>query len=218
MLIPIRSNISGVELNLVDNPVYVRCPKVPADLDAKIGYRRSKYNPNKKEKVFGFQAVITTSIELEVGIELPVACCSTPASDSDGSYFISSKFQIKFNHPTLKTYLDIGDTGFDHIPNYNWSRSESSIPIFDYNPRNEDLSQETLFARGYDHNGWPFAPCGLVCRPNGYNKEHKRLSFTCGKQCLKSSVSPKPVADCVLLANSSGYATHKSIAENPRHI
>lgn len=218
MLLPLRSNISGVKLDLENNPFYVHCPKVPADLDARIGYRRSKYNPNKKEKVFGFKVVITTSIEPEVGIELPVACISTPASDSDGSYFISSRFQIKFNRPTLNTYIDIGDTGFDHIPNYNYSRSEDSIPIFDYNIRNEHLSQDVLFNRGYDHNGWPFAPCKATCRPNGYDKEDKRLSFVCAKQCLSSHSGrvPEPIPDCQYLFRPLGFSTHMPIADNPR--
>ena len=217
MFIPMRSNISGIKLNLIDNPVWVRCPRVPADLDAKIGHRRSKYNPNKKEKVFGFQAVITTSVEPELGIELPLACISTPGSDSDGSHFVSCRFQIKFNHPTLTTYIDIGDSGFDHTPNYNWSRSENSIPIFDYNIRNENLSQEALFKRGYDHNGWPFAPCKATLRPNGYDKEDKRLSFVCAKQCLSSPQSiPEPIPDCQYLVRSLGWSTHVPIANNPR--
>ena len=59
MLVSLRSNISKIELNLRDNPVYVRCPRMPYDLDAKVGYRRSKYNPNKKERVFGYQVIIS---------------------------------------------------------------------------------------------------------------------------------------------------------------
>lgn len=217
MLVPLRSNISLVLLDLENNPVYVRCPKVPADLDAKIGYRRSKYNPNKKEKVFGFQAVITTSVEPKLGIELPVACVPTLASEQDGSYFISSRFQIKFNHPSLKTYIDIGDAGFDHIPNYNYCRSEDSIPIFDYNVRNEDLSCQVLFKRGYDHNGWPFAPCKATSRPNGYDKEDKRLSFVCAKQCLSSAQSvPEPISNCQYLTRPLGISFHIPIAQNPR--
>lgn len=82
MLVSIRSNISKLELNLVDNPVYVRCPRMPYDLDAKVGYRRSKYNPDKKEKVFGYQVVISTSIEPETGLEIPVACITQPGCAS----------------------------------------------------------------------------------------------------------------------------------------
>ncbi len=37
MPVPIRSNISKIEVNLIDNLVYVRCPRMPYDLDAKMG-------------------------------------------------------------------------------------------------------------------------------------------------------------------------------------
>lgn len=48
MLVSTLSNISKIDLNLLDNPIFVRCPRMPADLDAKIGCRRSKYNPKRK--------------------------------------------------------------------------------------------------------------------------------------------------------------------------
>jgi hypothetical protein len=47
-----------------------RCPKLPFDTDARIGVRRNPQNPNRKQKIFGFNAVIDTSIELDLGIEL----------------------------------------------------------------------------------------------------------------------------------------------------
>jgi len=61
----------------------MRCPGIPADLEAKIGYRRSNHNPKKKIKVFGYQAMITTNIEIEIGFELPVGCKTTPADKLD---------------------------------------------------------------------------------------------------------------------------------------
>lgn len=217
MLLPIRSNISKIDLNLKDNPVFVRCPRVPHDLDAKIGCRRSKHNPNKTEKVFGFQVVISTSIEPELGIELPIASITKPGSAKDGNYFIHLKEQIKWQHPSLHTYIDIGDCGFDETPNYNYSRSEGSIPIFDYNSRNENLSREALLNRGYDHNGYPFAPCNATCKPNGYDKQDKRLSFICDKQCLSSPKSvPNPIPDCQHLSSVSGFSVHSPLANNPR--
>jgi len=48
-------------------------------------------------------------------------------------------------------------------------RDRGGIAVFDYNRRNEDLSPEALVARGYDHNGTPYAPCGRLCRSNGYD-------------------------------------------------
>lgn len=217
MLVPIRSNISKIDLNLQDNPVFVRCPRMPADLDAKIGCRRSKYNPDRKEKVFGYQIIIATTIEPEVGIELPIACIARPGSAHDGNYFISLKEQIKWRHPALRTYIDIADSGFDIIEDYNWCRAEGSIPIFDLNRRNEKLSSEALLKKGYDHNGWPFAPCKAVCKPNGYDKEDKRLSFVCGKQCLTlPQTVPDAIPDCQYLSRPLGFSTHLPITDKPR--
>lgn len=219
MLVPIRSNISKIDLNLQDNPVFVKCPRMPRDYDAKIGCRRSKHNPDKTEKVFGFQVIISTTIEPELGIELPVACITKPGSARDGNYFIHIKEQIKWNHPAFLTLIDIGDSGFDETDNYNWSRAEGSIPIFDYNVRNENLSQDSLLNRGYDHNGYPFAPCKVTCRPNGYDKQDKRLSFVCAKQCLSSPQSiPNTIPNCQFLTKPLGFSCHVRISDNPRLI
>ena len=68
-----------------------------------------------------------------------------------------------------------------------------------------------------------FAPCGILCRPNGYEKKHHRLSFCCFKQCKKLKATPLKnlmerydIAQCPHIENSNGFATHKSIDENPR--
>jgi len=58
---PLRSCISKVDLTRDEPLIYMRCPRMPADLEAKIGYQRSNHNPNKKVKVFGYQAMITTN-------------------------------------------------------------------------------------------------------------------------------------------------------------
>ncbi|MBT9132847.1 MAG: hypothetical protein DDT33_01377 [Firmicutes bacterium] len=210
-----KSNIRKIELNLQGNPIYVRCPKVPADLEAKVGYRRRKDNPEKKEGVFGFQVVITTSVESHLGIELPVAVITGPASMKDGNCFIPLREQIKEHHP-FKTVIDIGDAGFDKVDNYNYCRQESSIPLIDYNRRGEDLSPERLKKRGYDENGYPFSPCDRTCHPNGFDKEKKRLSFVCGKRCL--SETPLKPSGCPHRGNSAGYSTHMSIKEHPRLV
>lgn len=219
MLVSLRSNISKVELNLRDNPVYVKCPRMPCDLDARAGYRRSKYNPDKKERVFGYQVIISTAIEPETSLEMPIACITKPGNAKDGNHFIHLKEQIKWRHPYFKTAIDIGDCGFDETENYNYTRSEDSIPLFDYNPRSENLTPDALHKRGFNQDGWPYAPCGALCRPNGYDQEHKRLSFVCAKQCLKASTSqPQAISNCPHLPHSLGFATHRAIAENPRLI
>lgn len=217
MIKPVRSNISKIDLNLVDNPVYVRCPRMPKDLDAKVGYRRSKYNPNKKEKVFGYQVTITTSIELETGLELPCMCITGPGSEHDGNHFIPAKELIKHYHPLFKTKIDIGDAGFDDTENYEYCRNNESIPIFDYNSRGEDLSKEALYKRGYDQNGCPFGPCGCVCRSNGYDFKLKRASYVCGKQCLEFPGSiPQPLVNCPHLGKPLGWSTHIPTSKNRR--
>jgi len=55
---------------------------------------------------------------------------------------------------------------YDEDHNYKFSRSHNAIPVIGYNPPNEYLSVTPLNHRGYDQNGWPYAPCGIVTRPN----------------------------------------------------
>jgi hypothetical protein len=64
----IRSNVSCI--NLDDDSMTMSCPKLPTDTDAKIGVRRNPQNPNKKQKIFGYNLVLTTSVELHLKIEL----------------------------------------------------------------------------------------------------------------------------------------------------
>jgi len=65
----------------------------------------------------------------------------------------------------------------------------------------------------------PFAPCGVLCKPNGHDKEKKRGSFVCRKQCLTSPLAiPNPIKDCRYLESECGYSTHMSIKAHPRLI
>ena len=95
------SCISKIDLTKDEPLIYVSCPKIPADLEAKIGYRRSNHNPNKKVKVFGYQAMITTNIELEIGLELPIGCISSPGDGLDGSYLIPEREKLIKEHGFL---------------------------------------------------------------------------------------------------------------------
>ena len=70
-------------------------------------------------------------------------------------------------------YFDIGDCGLDIKKNFSHTRSTCSIPIIDYNKRGEKTDIKSLQKRGYDDKGTPFAPCGALCKPNGYDKEKK---------------------------------------------
>lgn len=154
----LSSSISRIDLTEDKPLVYVSCPKIPADLEAKIGYKRANYNPNKKVAVFGYQAMITTNnenIELEIGLELPVGCACNPADELDGSYLIAEREKLIKQHGFLP-YFDIGNCGFDIKKNFSHIRSTCSIPIIDYNKRNEKTDIKSLQKRGYDKNGTPF--------------------------------------------------------------
>ena len=196
-----------------------RCPKLPSDLSARIGVRRDPQKPDRKQKIFGFNAVIDTSIELSLGLELPVACTTIAGNAEEGKCFIANREQIlKYHAKTSK--IDLADAKYDEHDNYSFSRSHGAIPIIDYNPRNEKLSCSSLNQRGYDRNGWPYAPCGLLTRPNGFDFNCKRASFSCRRQCLstKDKVIGEFSHNCPYWINYHGFTRHMSIIEFPRLI
>jgi hypothetical protein len=218
----IRSNVSTI--NFEDGSVTISCPKLPKDIDARIGVRRNPKNPNKKEKIFGYNLVLSTSVELQLKIELPVAVTNIAGNAEEGSQIIQNKEQVH-NHHHAEVKIDIADAKYDIIKNYEYIRTKGSIPIIDYNRRREDLSKTALLNRGYDKNGWPFAPCGLLCRPNGFDKKYQRLTFCCFKQCLnlrtaalKSVQEKYDIAMCPHMQNRTGFTRHMYVKEHPRLI
>ena len=218
----IRSNVSSIDFD--DGSITIRCPKLPKDTDARIGVRRDPKNPDKKQKIFGYNLVLSTSVELHLKIELPVAVTNIAGNAEEGSQIITNKEQIH-NHHQCQVKIDIADAKYDIINNYTYIRGRGSIPIIDYNPRNENLSKQALLNRGYDQKGWPFAPCGLLTRPNGFDQKHQRLTFCCFKQCLKlrhkaleDLLSRYDIATCPHIHNHTGYAKHMYVKEHPRLI
>jgi hypothetical protein len=218
----IRSNVSSI--NFEDGSITISCPKLPKDTDARIGVRRNPKNPNKKEKIFGYNLVLSTSVEVQLKIELPVAVTNIAGNAEEGSQIIQNKEQVH-NHHHTKVKVDIADAKYDIINNYNYIRSKGSIPIIDYNRRREDLSKTTILNRGYDQNGWPFAPCGLLARPNGFDQKHQRLTFCCFKQCLKLRQTAikdlqerYDITQCPHIHNRNGFAKHMYVKEYPRLV
>jgi len=218
----IRSNV--FDINPDDGSVSIRCPRLPKDTDARIGVRRDPKNPDRKQKIFGYNAVLSTSVEIHLGIELPVAITNIAGNADEGSQIINNKEQIH-NHHKAQVKVDIADAKYDIINNYEYIRGKGSIPIIDYNPRNEDLSKEALRNRGYDQKGWPFAPCGLLTRPNGFDHKHQRLTFCCFKQCLKlrhkalqDLQARYNIAQCPHIKNQTGYTKHMYVKEHPRLV
>lgn len=178
----IRSNACYVDA--MTGSFTFSCPKLPKDTDARIGVRRDPQNPQKKQKIFGYNAVLTTSVEPKLDIELPVAVTNIAGNAEEGKQLIVNKKQI-LESQGIKARIDIADAKYDSIENYEYIRSNGSIPIIDYNPRNEKWSKQALLDRGYDQKGWPFAPCNLLTRPNGFDTQRQRLTFCCFKQCKK---------------------------------
>jgi hypothetical protein len=196
-----------------------RCPKLPFDTDARIGVRRNPQYPDRKEKIFGFNAIIDTSIELSLGIELPVACTTIAGNAEEGRHYITNRDQI-IRHHAKRSKIDLADAKYDELNNYSFSRDNDSIPIIDYNPRSENLSITALKQRGYDQNGWPYAPCGILTRPNGFDFNFQRASFSCRRQCL-SSKDPDIIEysqHCPHWINYHGFTRHLSVKQFPRLI
>ena len=218
----LRTNVTHV--NAIDDSITIRCPKLPKDTDARIGVRRDPQNPDKKEKIFGYNLVLSTSVELQLKLELPVAVTNIAGNAEEGSQIIENKEQLH-NHHEADVKIDIADAKYDIIKNYQYIRERGSIPIIDYNRRNEDLSKTAIFNRGYDQNGWPFAPCGLLTRSNGFDQAHNRLTFCCFKQCLnlrktalKKLQDCYDISQCPHILNRTGFAKHMSIKEYPRLV
>ena len=150
--------------------LFFRCPKLPRDTTARIGVRRNPRNPDRKEKIFGYNAIIATSIEPQLGLEFPVGCITIAGNAEEGNQFIPLHDQIRHFHPAA-TRLHLADAKYDDLHNYQYARDHQAIPLIDYNPRRENLSREALLARGYDRHGWPFVPyCKILTRPNGYDR------------------------------------------------
>jgi hypothetical protein len=221
----LRSAVTAI--NFADGSMTMACPKLPKDTDAKIGVRRDPQNPNKKQKIFGYNLFLTTSVELHLKIELPVAVTNIAGNAEEGSQIIVNNDQIDAHHCAAadQVIIDIADAKYDITKNYEYLRAKGSIPIIDYNRRRENLSRQALIHRGYDEKGWPFAPCGLLCRPNGFDKKCQRLTFCCFKQCLnlrtaalKSVQEKYDIAMCPQVENRTGFTKHMYVKEHPRLI
>ena len=157
------------------------CPKVPSDLEAKVGYHIDTTDPAKKERVFGYLHQKTTAINQELGLELPVGNSTYAANADEGTHFIGHRTALAI--PVLPGQVHLGDDAYDITANYLWIRKQGGVPVIDYNPRNEHLDAASLVHRGYDPYGTPYAPCGRLCRSNGYDYQADARQYVCGRPC-----------------------------------
>jgi hypothetical protein len=187
------------------------CPKVPSDLEARVGYHIDNKDPHTKERVFGYLQQKTTNIAIELGLELPVGSSTYPANAAEGRHFPEHRAKVAI--PFLPRQVELADAGYDVVENYQDIRGRGGIPIIAYNPRREDLSPEALVARGYDTHGTPYAPCGRLCRSNGYDYQADSRQYVCGRPC------PLPERErCPHGQNVRGYTHKMSFHEYPRLI
>jgi len=188
-----------------------RCPKVPSDLEAKVGHHVDNTNPSKKEVVFGYVHLRTTDINRELALELPLGNSTYPADTNEGSAFLAHRTALAM--PVLPGQVHLGDAAYDVIANYLWMHDHGGITVFDYNRRNEHLDPESLLNRGYDQNGTPYAPCGRLCRSNGYDDQAESRQYVCGRQCPPEEINRCPHRFGVL-----GYSHRMTFTDHPRLI
>jgi hypothetical protein len=185
------------------------CPQVPSDLEARVGYHVDTKDPSKKERVFGYLHQRTTDINVKLGLKLPVGHSTYPANANEGTHFPEHRATVAL--PVLPHQVQLGDAGYDHIENYQWIRSHGGIPIIAYNPRNENLAPEALLKRGYDQHGTPSAPCGRLCRSNGYDYQAESRQYVCGRPCPLDEQDQCPHA-----TKPWGYSHRMAFSAHPR--
>lgn len=191
--------------------VRASCPKVPSDLEAGVGYHVDNHNPGQKERVFGYLHLKTTDLHPDFALELPLGNSTYAAGTDEGTEFIGHRSALAM--PVLPGQIQLGDSANDQIDNYHWVHNQGGIALFAYNRRNEHLDAESLLKRGYDQHGTPYAPCGRLCRSNGYDYQAQSRQYVCGLQCPSEEQQHCPHRHGVL-----GYCHRMSFRDHPRLI
>jgi len=164
-----------------EGALWGHCPKVPSDLEAKVGHHVDTQEPSKKEALCGYVHLKTTDLNCALGLELPLGNATYPADAHEGTHFIEHRAALAI--PVLPAQVQLGDAANDIIANYHWIHDQGGIAVFAYNRRNEHLDPTSLFNRGYDQYGTPSAPCGRLCRSNGYDYQADSRQYVCGLPC-----------------------------------
>jgi hypothetical protein len=187
------------------------CPKMPSDLEAKIGVHVDTKDPSKTEEVFGYVHLKTTDLNPELALELPVGNSTDPANVKEGTAFIPHRSTLAV--PVRPGQVQLGDSANDMTANYEWLHERGAIAVFDYNRRNEHVDEPSLLHRGYDQHGTPSAPCGRLCHSNGYDYQAQSRQYVCGLPCPPAERQHCPHRYGVL-----GYSHRMSFKDHPRLI
>ena len=141
---------------------FAQCTRVPFDLEAGVGHRRvKKGNKNDVEAVFGYAVHTIVSFEVNLGMEFTMALLVTRGGVYDGHYFETLLEQMEKYQHGVKAVFHLGDAHYDDLKNYIAARRRGAQPLFTYNRRRENMSEEALRRKGHDRHGWPYAPCVL---------------------------------------------------------
>jgi hypothetical protein len=187
------------------------CPKGPSDLEAKGGCHVDTKDPSQTERVFGYCHMQTTDLNRELGLELPLGNTTHAANGNEGHEFIAHRQALAI--PVTPVQTPLGDSANDVSANYHWIHDQGGIAIFDYNRRNEHLDPESLHQRGYDQHGTPYAPCGRLCRSNGYDYRAQSRQYVCGL-----ARPPSERRHCPHRFGVLGYSHRMSFNDHPRLI
>jgi len=90
-----------------------RCPKMPSDLEAKIGAHVDTKDPSKKEEVFGYVHLTTTDLNQELALELPIGNSTDPANAHEGTGFIAHRSKRAI--PVLPVQGQLGDAANERL-------------------------------------------------------------------------------------------------------
>ena len=187
------------------------CPKMPSDLEAKIGVHMDTQHPDQIEEVFGYLPLTTTDLNPDLGLELPLGTSTYPGNTKEGSEFIPHRSKLAV--PVRHGQTHLGDSGNDVTANYEWLHDQGAIAVFAYNRRNEHVDETSLLNRGYNQNGTPYAPCGRLCHSNGYDYEAQSRQYVCGLPC-----PPEEQQRCPHRVGVLGYSHRMSFKDHPRLV
>ena len=187
------------------------CPKMPSDLEAKIGVHVDTKDPSKKEEVFGYVHLTTTDLNQELALALPIGNSTDPANANEGTGFIAHRSTLAI--PVLPGQVQLGDAANDITANSEWLHAHGALAVFAYNRRNEHVDETSLLHRGYDQNGTPYAPCGRLCHSNGYDYQAQSRQYVCGLPC-----PPEERQRCPYRFGVLGYCHRMSCKDHPRLI
>ena len=104
-------------------------PKVPSDLEAKVGSHGDTKDPSTQEPVLGSLHQKTTDIHRELGLAWPLGDSTYPADAHEGTHGMAHRAARAV--PGLPGQVQLGDAASDVTANDRWRRDQGGIPVFD---------------------------------------------------------------------------------------